>query len=387
MEDLDDEQGRQFLKLARELVQGIVDGDFDHAETYERQLAQLEQFIADQARTEVSDRSNAPALLAEREAEVRIQQRYAQQLQGALQVLPAPDFVRDFLSVVWSQVLVKALHKDGPDSLRMKRMRHAGRELFMSVQPKGTPAQRKDFLVQLPKLMQELTEGMDLIGWPEMAKKTFFGLLLPAHAQSLKGEGLRTLDFNLLAKQVDQIFDKALPTAADLPVVVDPSSLEESAILPAFTAEEAQRIGLMPETAVDWDGQVDIDLSAEAPISAVDLAITGLPTPEPIEPMQGRSLADHVQIGFAYQMHLHGEWQKVRLNHVSPGRTFFVFTYGQRHLQTVSLTYRMLARLCESGRLRAFENAYLLERATARARRQLASIRPPGGIRSAASLA
>lgn len=386
MEDIEDEQGKQFLKLVRELVQGIVDGDFDHAETYERQLVQLEQFVAEQARREVAERIDAPALLAEREADVRIQQRYSQQLQGALQPLPAPEFVRDFLTVVWSQVLVRASRKDGADSPRMKRMRHAGRELFMSVQPKGTPAQRKDFLVQLPKLMQELTEGMDLIGWPEMAKKTFFGLLLPAHAHSLKGEGLRTLDFNLLAKQVDQVFDKPLPTAAELSVVADPSSLEESAILPAFTAEEARRIGLMSEAAVDWNGKVDIDLSAEAPVSAVDIAIQGMPTPEPVEPMQGRTLADHVQIGFAYQMHLQGTWQKVRLNHVSAGRTFFVFTYGKRHLQTVSLTYRMLARLCESGRLRAFENAYLLERATARARRQLASIRPVSGLRAPISV-
>ena len=84
-------------------------------------------------------------------------------------------------------------------------MRHAGRELFMSVQPKGDPSQRKAFLIQLPKLMKELNEGMDLIGWPETAKKTCFGLLLPAHAQALTGEGLRTLDFNLLARQVDQL--------------------------------------------------------------------------------------------------------------------------------------------------------------------------------------
>ena len=34
----------------------------------------------------------------------------------------------------------------------------------------------------------------------------------------------------------------------------------------------------------------------------------------------------------------------------------------------------MLERLCESGRMRAFENAYLIERATARARRQLAAM-------------
>jgi hypothetical protein len=31
----------------------------------------------------------------------------------------------------------------------------------MSVQPKTTPAQRKAFLAELPKLMQDLNEGMN----------------------------------------------------------------------------------------------------------------------------------------------------------------------------------------------------------------------------------
>jgi hypothetical protein len=41
------------------------------------------------------------------------------------------------------------------------------------------------------------------------------------------------------------------------------------------------------------------------------------------------------------------------------------------------MTHRMLLRMCESGRLRAFENGYLIERATARARRQLAALGSP----------
>ena len=142
-----------------------------------------------------------------------------------------------------------------------------------------------------------------------------------------------------------------------------------------FSAEEAQRIGLIDEAAVDWDGKVDIDLGAEAEPAGGDLDIAGLPKMEaPTEPASGKSLADHVQIGFAYQMHLDDKWQKVRLNHVSPGRSFFVFTHGGRHKKTVSMTHRMLVRLCETGRFRAFENAYLVERATARARRQLAAL-------------
>ena len=290
------------------------------------------------------------------------------------------EFVRDFLSQVWSQALMRAARLDGADGARVKRLRHAGRELFMSVQPKGSPEQRKTFLMQLPTLMKELNEGMDLIGWPESAKKSFFGLLLPAHAESLKGQALRTLDYNLLAKQVDTALGEAMPVASELPPpMANLPVLRDEVIAPRFSAEEAQRIGLMDEGAVNWDGKVDIDLSAEPEPADGDLDIAGLPKAEAAEPSSGKSLADHVQIGFAYQMHLDDKWQKVRLSHVSPGRTFFVFTRGSRHKQTISMTHRMLVRLCETGRLRSFENGYLIERATARARRQLAAMSVAAG--------
>jgi hypothetical protein len=77
-------------------------------------------------------------------------------------------------------------------------------------------------------------------------------------------------------------------------------------------------------------------------------------------------------------MHVDGQWTKVKLSHVSAGRTFFVFTHGAKQRKTVSMTYRMLSRMCETNRMRAFESAYLLERATARARRQLAQLKPAG---------
>jgi hypothetical protein len=157
-----------------------------------------------------------------------------------------------------------------------------------------------------------------------------------------------------------------------------------------FTPEEAQQIGLVQESAIDWDGHVDIELpgdeEAEPELTAADQAIDGLPVPDAIEPTQGASLADHVQIGFSYRMHFEGAWHKVRLSHISPGRTFFVFTRGKDHQHAISMTARMLYRLCETGRLRAFENAYLLERATARARKQLAALRG-GGSSSANSSA
>lgn len=385
-DDLDDEDGKAFIKLVKDLVQQIVEGDFEQIQLYEQKLDDLESFVVDQNRREVQRRGNADEVLAQKENQLRLQQRYAAQLRHGLNDVPAPDFLRDFVSSVWSQAVMRTALDEGHDSPAVARLRLAGRDLLMSVQPKGSPAQRKAFLIALPTLMKTLNAGMDMIKWPEVARKDFFGKLLPAHAESLKGEAIRTLDYNLLLKQVDVVLGAAIPKTSELPPM--PASelpvLLDAVQANTFTEAEAKAIGLVDERSIDWNGKVDVELETEPEVNEVDIQIDGMPEPEPVEPSRGGSLADHVQIGFAYQMHIDGQWQKVRLAHVSAGRTFFVFTRGHKHVRTISMTYRMLAKMCEADRLRAFEHAYLLERATARARAQLAQLSVGGGKAAAA---
>ena len=265
---------------------------------------------------------------------------------------------------------------------------------MLSVQPKGSPVLRKKFLMQLPQLMKDLNEGMALIGWPEAAQKAFFAQLLPAHAESLKAAPLTELDHNLLAKQIEGVFNTTIPGVESLSVSDVVPEIESDVIERRFTPEEAKQVGLVEESAVDWSGAVDIELEAgdtgdsgdtqpdglhdDEDSAPIDLGLDinlDLSSTEPAEPSRGPQLMDHIKLGFAYQMHLKDEWQKVRLTYVSPGRSFFVFSRGKKHQETISMTARMLARMCETGRMRAFENAYLMERATARARKQLAALR------------
>ena len=226
--------------------------------------------------------------------------------------------------------------------------------------------------------MRTLNDGLDLIAWPESARKSFFGLLLPAHAESLKGAAPSALETNLLVKQLDQVFGCAPPAEQDLKPSDAPITVPQELDLGArLSPAEARSLGLVDEAGVDWNGQIDIDLGAEAhqPLQAVDISIDGLPAAtEAPEPAEGELLIDHLQLGFAYQMNTGEAWNKVRLAHISAGRSFFIFTQGHKQQETVTMTARMLKRLCASGRLRAFENAYLLERATARARKQLAAL-------------
>jgi len=377
VDDFEGAEGRALLACVRELVEEVVDGDFDQIEVYEQKLNQLEAFVAEQAKAEVQAQGQADTLLARKEDQLRVQHRFAQQLDGALHSLPVPDFLREFLGKTWSRAIASAEQHEGTDSALAKRMREVGRELVMSVQPKGVPAQRQAFLRLLPQLMKDVNAGLDRVRCAETVRRDFFAQLLPAHAESLKGQALSTLEHNLLSRQVEGALATPLPKTTELPPV--PASalpVLNDVVSPAdFSADEAKAIGLVDESEVDWNGAIDIDLAAEPEITAVDIDIVGLPAPEPVEPTSGKSLADNVQIGFAYQMHLDDKWEKVKLSHVSNARTFFVFTHGAKQRKTISMTYRMLSRMCETGRMRAFENAYLLERATARARRQLAGLK------------
>ncbi|KQY86933.1 MULTISPECIES: DUF1631 family protein [Roseateles] len=380
-DDFSDDPGRAFLAHVRDLVQDVAQGDFDRMDVYTAKLDDLEGFIAEQTRVTLKASGDAAAVVERRETDLRLQQRYALQLQQQLAKVPMQDFLRNFLAQVWSQAIVVASREGAPE--RALRLRTLGRSLVMSVQPKGGTAARADFLRELPHLMRTLNEGLDLIRWPDGPRKDFFGALLPAHAESLKGQAPSALDTNLLIKQLDQIFGVAPPAEADLarPMAGEtlPADLDASQRL---TPAEAKSLGLVEDTGVDWKGELDLDLSgndvATAPLEAVDISIDGLPAAESApEPSSGALLVENMQLGFAYQMHTGDEWQKMRLAHISAGRSFFIFTHGNRHQETVTMTARMLRKLCEAGRMRAFEQAYLLERATARTRAQLAALSTP----------
>ena len=397
-DEFDAGPGAKFLSRVRKLVDEIVEGDFDQIELYSTKVTELERFIAEQNEN-VVEKTGTASVLDAKESELRIQQRYMLQLQASLNALQLPEYLLTFLSQVWSQALVLAARRDGPESDRAKRYRRVGTDLVMSIQPKGSPMFRKKFLMQLPPLMKDLNEGMRLIGWPEAAQKEFYGKLLPAHAESLKGQALSELDHNLMVKQLETVFALQVPNSETYMRSDAVPDVPAEVIERRFTPEEAKQVGLIAETAVNWsekvedEDKVDLDLSADiqpplpatpsvvAQLDPAAVAATLGPTTsgsdEPAEPTRGPQLIDHIKLGFAYQMHLKDEWQKVQLAHVSSGRSFFVFTRGGKHQETISMTSRMLARMCETGRFRAMESDYLMERATRRARKQLAEIGVP----------
>ena len=246
-DDFEDGPGAQFLQRVRKLVDEIVEGDFDQIELYaaKARRARALHRRADRGRGR-EERARSTTLDA-KESELRVQQRYMLQLHAALgplslPALPAASSCRrsGARRSCWRS------RRDGADSDRARRYRRVGTDLVMSVQPKGSPTLRKKFLMQLPPLMKDLNEGMKLIGWPEAAQKEFFGKLLPAHAESLKGQPLTELDHNLMVKQLEAIFATPVPGRARPSCRTEPvPAVADEVIEQRFTARGGAEVGFV----------------------------------------------------------------------------------------------------------------------------------------------
>ena len=426
---------RELLDRISGLVKEIVDGDFDQLQLYDAKLLELERFVAEQTHAEIRE-SAAAETLRGKELEWRVQQRFSQRLFAALEPLALPAFVRDFLAGVWGQAIVMASRRDGAESTHAQQLRRTGVALVTSIQPKRSLEDRKHFVVSLPGLMSELTAGMKFVEWPQAAQDEFFGELISQHSGSLKGTARSDLDHNMLVRTLEAAFRIPVPSA-------DEAAAEPEAEAPdgkgpvveqRFSASEGEAIGLISESEIDWSrhpanearaalakrlaeeearvaaqpaaarphpDSIDIPIDDVAPggmafpvllseqasdapavVSDVDIELE-----EPVESPEfapGPQLREHLQLGFSYQLNLKDQWEKVRLTYMSPGRTLFLFAHGVKGRETISMTSRTLARLCEGGRMRAFENAFLIDRATQRARQQLAAIGRSGAAAAAA---
>jgi hypothetical protein len=410
--------GRDLLSRVNALVTEIIEGDFDQVPLYVRKLGELEDFVAAASRAEFES-SPAAATLQAKEAQWQMAQGFSGRLHEAYERLPIPDYLKAFLAGVWSQVIVASAQNDEADPAREKRFRRAAFDLVASIQPKRSIEQRNKFLAGLRGLTGTLDEGLALIGWPKDEHDAFFGKLIADHSGSLKAAAGSELDHNMLLRQLDVAARTPLPAAGDVSTSVA-SAAEAEAFEPRFSAKEAQRVGLVDDAAVDWssptpipaaseDGVAPVVGAAQASAAAFELDLATRPAPldllpvaparrvafpsiepppsevatpvpaatpvavavaEPEEPIEGSQLRHHLQVGASYRLHLKDQWEKVRLTHMNVSRTFFLFTHGNEDRSTISMTARMLGRLCDTGRLKAFEDKPLLDRATERMRTQ-----------------
>ena len=375
LEDLDGAAGQAWLARVDELVLQIVDGRFEQIAAYEEALLALERFTAEQAGAEIKTSPAAPTI-RQKETEWRRLSRFSDDMRNALQSLQLEPYLREFLSQTWCQAIVASLGNDGAESTRTAQLRDTGLQLALSVLPKRTLEDRKQFVSSLPGLMASLNQGLDDIGWPAASCDAFFGELITAHAGSLKARPWSDLDHNLHVRRLELVFRIPVPSGEEASAGDSPPPLRAPMIEQRFSAEEAAQVGLVDEATVDWTRAPEsvasdpasprADAAEAAPPDATARADDADPRDDSDD--SKAPLRDRLQVGLSYKLLLDVQWVHVRLSYMSPGRNFFMFTHGRKDRHSISMTARTLDRLAASARLRAFETAALMDRATAQLR-------------------
>ncbi len=81
-------------------------------------------------------------------------------LDGQLQSIPVPDFLRTFLYDVWAGFLAKVEHDDGAQSERLQGLHKQTEDLVWSITPKQDAEGRKALLERSPQIVKQLSATM-----------------------------------------------------------------------------------------------------------------------------------------------------------------------------------------------------------------------------------
>lgn len=252
--------------------------------------------------------------------------QYTIELRKLLDDVPVNEELRSFLFKVWVDVLALASVKYGPqhaDTLALKRVTS---DLLWAVSGKADRSERARLIQQLPGLLQQLRQGMGLLGYPPG--------LQDVHIQSVS----------------DTLTDAFLSRTEAIPQ----TSLDQLA------RRLAQLEDYLPE---DGGGDLDLDNDSIELITGVDasnIEVIRQGGSQPTESM--RAWTRELQIGDWFGLDHNGRLQQVQLAWRSQHKQLYLFVTGGGRCYLVQ-AHRVAAYL-QAGLLVPTEDEALTVRAT-----------------------
>ncbi|WP_310564509.1 DUF1631 family protein [Hydrogenophaga sp.] len=324
-------------------------------ETFARLLRRLRQrWEQDDARKQ-QRRADAARALMHAEQRQTLAERLAAEHRRRWQGKEVPEFVQRFLVEPWAQALAEAQLTPAPAGAAAQALDGVVDELIWSVQP-ALIRRDEDRLGRLvPRLVAQLHQGLDRIGYPAELTGTFVDALRALHEKAFDVPTLTRVPFVDLTEVV---VPEASP-AADMGTAQDDGSDPPAAVTaPAHALEPRPETFWIAGQAAEEAGFVD--------------AASG---PMPLEPLVPADLGPGAWVDLQVQ----GEWVRAQLTWTSPrgGLYMFISSRGLAH----SMTRRTLDRLAGRDALRIVSTGGVVEHALdAVAQQALRNTRetPPG---------
>lgn len=166
-------------------------------------------------------------------------------IETSLEGAEVPGVLRLFLRGTWRDVLQHALDQEGPDGAAWRRRCGTLTDLMWSVEPKTTAEARRKMVMLLPRLLDDLREGMQQIERSAQEIDAALDALEPIHMDCLRGEApaldvpKRTVPAAGAARPSDEVDDMIRAIRQDMSGNDDPLLAEVSLDQPASGDEPA----------------------------------------------------------------------------------------------------------------------------------------------------
>lgn len=302
-------------------------------EIFARLLKRLRQRWEQDDARKLQRRADAARALLHAEQRQTLAERLAAEHRQRWQGKDVPEFVQRFLAGPWAQAVAEAQLAPAPAGEQAEPLDGVADDLIWSVQP-ALIRRDMDRLGRLvPRLVGQLRQGLERIGYPVELTGSFLDALVALHEKAFDVPTLTQVPFIELTDVVE-------PEAA--PVVDAVAAAEGLADGPAPAAE--------PESVPDtfWIAGQDAEDAG-----FVDAA-SG---PMPLEPLVPPDLGTGAWVDLKVQ----GEWVRAQLTWTSPrgGLYMFISSKGLAH----SMTRRTLDRLLGQDALRIVSTGGVVEHA------------------------
>ena len=182
----DESQGESdplYLKV-QTIVQSILDNFEDDTSLFDTLLEDLEDFLQ-QEEERATLRAERSAKLMEGQERLDVAKTTTlEEIEPRVNDGQSLDFVREFVTTHWKNLLFITCARQGKDSEAWKQTVTTMDDLIWSIKPKHNREDRQKLVAMQPGLLTQLREGMERLSIPATERDDFIAKLVYAHGRT-----------------------------------------------------------------------------------------------------------------------------------------------------------------------------------------------------------
>ncbi len=186
--------------------------------------------------------------------------QYTIELRKWLSDLPVSEALRDFIYKVWVEVLAVSAVKFGPKDAQTLRHKQAAHDLLWAASAKPSRAERARVIEQLPALLQQLRDGMGLLGLGAQDQDGHIEVVRHHLTEAFmsRGPAIAPQRLEELAQRLAELED-ILPDGDLVELSLDPESVALLLGDDLGDFEFVERGGSIPtEAMMDWANELPV---------------------------------------------------------------------------------------------------------------------------------